>query len=263
MLFHILFSSAFEKHVKAIQTKTAVPHISSHHIKEFSVLLPPISEQIKIAAILSTWDKAIETVEKLISNSQQQKKALIQQLFTIKKRFTKFKKNWKKVCIKQMGEISSGGTPDTLESKYWNGDLLWTTPTDITSLKSRYIENTARKITINGVNNSAARLLPIGSLLVCTRATIGYLAISKKEITTNQGFKSLIPNKEYSVEFLYYLFNYFRHQFVRYSCGSTFLELSKKDFEKQSFSVPDELNEQIKISNIFISIDSENENLQA
>lgn len=77
----------FEKYVKSVQTATAVPHISPNDIKEFTVALPPLTEQQKISQILSTWDKAITTTEQLLANSQQQKKALTQQLLTGKKRF--------------------------------------------------------------------------------------------------------------------------------------------------------------------------------
>lgn len=215
--------------------------------------VPVIEEQTKIAKILSTWDTAIEITEKLIENSKTQKKALMQQLLTGKKRFPGFKKNWKNVTIKKMGCTISGGTPDTTNIDYWNGDVLWATPTDITSLKSRYINNTKRKITEKGIKKSSANLLPVGTLLVCTRATIGYLAIAEKEITTNQGFKSLVLNDEYDSEFVYYLFKYFKHEFIRYACGSTFLELSKKDFEKRAFNIP-EIKEQKKIASVLNTI---------
>ena len=216
--------------------------------------VPPLPEQQKIVRILSTWDKAIATVEKLIENSKAQKKALMQQLLTGKRRLPGFTGGWQKTAIKQMGQVLSGGTPDTQIPEYWNGDVLWTTPTDITALRTRYISDTVRRITQKGVRSSSASLLPSGALLICTRATIGYLAIAEREITTNQGFKSLIPKPDFDSDFLYYLFSYRKHQFVRFACGSTFLELSKKDFEKQVFLVPP-LKEQEKIANILAKND--------
>ena len=223
--------------------------------------LPPLPEQQKIARILSTWDKAIATVEKLIENSKAQKKALMQQLLTGKGRLPGFLGQWRKTTIKQMGRVVSGGTPDTQMPDYWNGNILWTTPTDITALSTRYISDTARKITRKGVQASSASLLPAGTLLVCTRATIGSLAIAEREITTNQGFKSLVPTPEFDSDFLYYLFSHYARQFVRFACGSTFLELSKKDFERQAFLVPS-LNEQKQIARILTKNDRELFNLQ-
>lgn len=229
--------------------------------KKIPVDIPPLPEQQKIARILSTWDKAIATTEKLIENSKAQKKALMQQLLTGKVRLPGFLGQWRKTTIKQMGTVVSGGTPDTQMPDYWNGNILWTTPTDITALSTRYISNTARKITRKGVQASSASLLPAGTLLVCTRATLGSLAIAEREITTNQGFKSLVPTPEFDSDFLYYLFSYHARQFVRFACGSTFLELSKKDFERQAFLVPS-LNEQKQIARILTKNDRELFNLQ-
>lgn len=108
----------FEQHVKSVQTATAVPHISPNDIKEFTVSLPPILEQKKIAKILSTWDRAIRTTEQLLANSQQQKKALMQQLLTGKKRLldnneVRFVGEWKYVVLGCVFEkISNGVTYD-------------------------------------------------------------------------------------------------------------------------------------------------------
>lgn len=237
-------------------TGSKMPRADWDLISNFILRLPPKAEQIRIAQILSTWDNAIEIVDKLIANSQQQKKALMQQLLVSKKRFLQFQGAWKSFTIKQMGQVVSGGTPDTNNNDYWNGEVCWTTPTDITALKNRFIKTTKRKITEEGVKNSSARLLPPNTILVCTRATLGYFAIASTEITTNQGFKNLIPHLKFDSEFLYFLFSYFKYQFIRYACGSTFMELSKKDFENLVFSVP-EKKEQRKIAQILIGADTE------
>jgi type I restriction enzyme S subunit len=102
LLKQVFNSHRFEQYVKSVQTETAVPHISAQQIKEFPILLPPLPEQKKIARILSTWDKAIETVDKLIENSQQQKKALMQQLLTGKKRLPGFNGEWKEVRLREI-----------------------------------------------------------------------------------------------------------------------------------------------------------------
>lgn len=223
--------------------------------KEFerlSLPMPSGVEQAKIATILATWDKAIEVTEKLIANSKAQKKALMQRLLTGRKRLPGFDRKWREVAIRSMGKIVSGGTPDTGNASYWDGDVLWATPTDITSLESLYIGDTKRKITEEGVRGSSVNVLPVGSILFCTRATIGELAVASKAISTNQGFKNLIPKPGFSTEFLCYLFQYFKNDFLKHSCGSTFLELSKKDFEKRVFSVP-EIDEQEEIAKTIAS----------
>ena len=226
-----------------------------------SVKFPPLPEQKKIAQILSTWDKAITTTEQLLANSQQQKKALMQQLVTGKKRLldengVRFSGEWKITKLIQMGKVVSGGTPDTNMAMYWEGDILWLTPTDVTALTGRFVSNTSRKITPAGLLNSSAVLLPKGSLMVCTRATIGALAISTSEICTNQGFKNIIPNEGFNIEFIYYLLQMNTNEMIKKSSGSTFLELSKKDFETLSFSCPF-IKEQQKIAAVLSAADTE------
>jgi type I restriction enzyme, S subunit len=219
--------------------------------------LPPLSEQKKIADILSTWDAAFETTGKLLANAEAQKRALMQQLLTGKRRLKGFEgREWKLTSVGAMGKIVGGGTPDSENEAAWNGTFNWATPTDITRLDRRYIGTTDRKLTEKGLSESAAKLLPSGSLLVCTRATIGEMAIATAPISTNQGFKNIIPNSKFNVEFLYHLLSFFKHKLIRYACGSTFLELSKKDFEKLTFIMP-ELDEQLRIADLINTFEDE------
>lgn len=256
-IYYLLSNFDFKK----FSDKTGVPGVNRNDLHRVKVGLPPLSEQRKIAAILSTWDKAISTTEQLLANSQQQKKALMQQLLTGKKRLLdengeRFRGEWKENPIGKTGKVFSGGTPDTNMPDLWDGDVNWLTPTDITSLQTHYIYNTPRKITHKGVKESSATLLPPGTLCVCTRASVGLMAISKIDITTNQGFKSVVPNEQHDVSFLYYLFSLNRSLFIRYSSGSTFLELSKKDFERLVFKYPP-LIEQQKIAAVLTAADAE------
>ncbi|EFA5137369.1 restriction endonuclease subunit S [Escherichia coli] len=241
--------------------KSTLLHVQKKDIDNQFVLTPPVAEQKKMAQILSTWDKAISVTEKLLTNSQQQKKALMQQLLTGNKRLldengVRFSGEWKITKLIQMGKVVSGGTPDTNMAMYWEGDILWLTPTDVTALTGRFVSNTSRKITPAGLLNSSAVLLPKGSLMVCTRATIGALAISTSEICTNQGFKNIIPNEGFNIEFIYYLLQMNTNEMIKKSSGSTFLELSKKDFETLSFSCPF-IKEQQKIAAVLSAADTE------
>jgi len=204
-LAYFLQKNAVQKWLEQNAVGQTMPNMNTAILSELPLMVSTnTAEEEEIARILSTWDKAIETVEKLIENSQAQKKALMQQLLTGKRRLPGFDGRWKETAIKNMGKIISGGTPDTNTNEFWKGDILWMTPTDVTALKSRFISDTKRKITKSGVENSSATLLPKGSLLVCTRATVGLMSISTSEITTNQGFKSIIPNAKHDVNFLYY-----------------------------------------------------------
>lgn len=133
-------------------------------------------------------------------------------------------KDWDVKRLFQLADVIGGGTPSTSVSDYWNGKIDWYTPTEIGSLK--YSTTSVRKITQSGLNNSSAKLLPSGTVLMTSRASIGDLMILKNPATTNQGFQSLVPNSNCSNEYLYYQMSIRKNELLRNSSGSTFLEIS-------------------------------------
>ena len=160
----------------------------------------------------------------------------------------KIPEGWSVKKISDLGTIVSGGTPDTNNPEYWDGYVLWVTPSEVSALSNRFIWDTERKITEKGLKQSSAKLLPVNSLIICTRATIGDCCINKKPICTNQGFKNIIVTGN-NVDFLYYLISKNKHELIRKACGSTFLEISKKDIDNLKFPIPP-LHEQEKIAEI-------------
>ena len=260
-IYYTLQSDLVQRQIAKSAGGSTFSRINLSDIRALNIKTPAICEQDKISQILTAWDKAISVTESLLANSQQQKKALMQQLLTGNKRLldengVRFSGEWKITKLIQMGKVVSGGTPDTNMAMYWEGDILWLTTTDVTALTGRFVSNTSRKITPAGLLNSSAVLLPKGSLMVCTRATIGALAISTSEICTNQGFKNIIPNEGFNIEFIYYLLQMNTNEMIKKSSGSTFLELSKKDFETLSFSCPF-IKEQQKIAAVLSAADTE------
>jgi type I restriction enzyme S subunit len=145
---------------------------------------------------------------------------------------------WRSVKIGAIAKVVSGGTPDTNNDLYWGGEYNWITPTEITKAGKYIAEETEKKITESGLKNSSTVLIPKGSLILCSRATIGECAINLYSIATNQGFKNLLPGKDISVEFLYYRIKALKRELLKISSGSTFLEFSKKDIEKLRFDLP-------------------------
>lgn len=214
-----------------------------------------IEEQQKIVKILSTWDKAIELEEHLIAWKKQQKKRLMQNLLTGKKRLPGFKGEWQEIRLGDVCEIVSGGTPDTSITYYWGGEIPWCTPTDITSA-GKYINKTQQSITYDGLNNSSASILPAGSVLMCSRATIGPRSITLSSITTNQGFKNFICSNLINNEYLYYYIEVLTPTFIKKASGSTFGEVLKNDVENIMFQLP-LLPEQIAIAEILSTADRE------
>lgn len=161
---------------------------------------------------------------------------------------------WKYLKINDCAEVVGGGTPSTKHEEYWGGDISWIAPKDLSNNSSKYIFKGKRNITKKGLENSSAKILPINSLLFSSRAPIGYLAINKKPIATNQGFKSLILKKGFDVEFFYYLLKDRTEYIKSFASGSTFQEVSGSVVKNLSFLIPD-IKEQKNISNILSKID--------
>lgn len=164
--------------------------------------------------------------------------------------------DWEVVELGDVAEIKSGGTPSTHQSEFWNGYILWCTPTDITSLSGKYLSDTNRKISELGLINSAAELLPIGSVLMTSRATIGECAIANQPMTTNQGFKNFICNKRINNEFLYYLLGSQKDKFIELCNGSTFLEINTTQVRKFKIAIPKSTTEQTAIATTLSDTDA-------
>ena len=167
-------------------------------------------------------------------------------------RFKEFQGEWEKTKFGDIAVVVGGGTPDTNTSQYWNGKIQWFTPSEIG--RNKYVYNSVRTISEEGLNKSSAKLLPIGTILLSSRATVGECSINKKECTTNQGFQSLIPKENISNEFVYYLIQTKRKNLIRKSCGSTFLEISANEVRKIVVSIPT-IKEQDKIAKLLSLLD--------
>ena len=177
--------------------------------------------------------------------------------------------NWQKVKLGDIADIIGGGTPSTKNYDFWNGDISWLTPKDLSGYKERYISKGERNITTSGLQNSSARLLPKGTVLLTSRAPIGYLAIAKQEVCTNQGFKSIVLKSGYSPEFFYYLLKNNMEYIIGMSSGSTFAEISGTQVKNLEFNIPD-YDTQKKIAGVLGALDDKielnnkiNQNLEA
>ena len=146
----------------------------------------------------------------------------------------------------EIGEIISGGTPSTSNDNYWNGNISWITPADLSNYKEKYISRGKRNISIEGLENSSAKIICKGSVLFSSRAPIGYVVISEKEVTTNQGFKSISPYIENSEHYIYYFLLAEKENISLKASGTTFKELSGTEFAKIFIPLPP-LSEQRRI----------------
>jgi len=162
---------------------------------------------------------------------------------------------WEVKSIDEVAEVVGGGTPSTKNPEYWDGDIAWITPKDLSNFKFRYIARGERNITKKGLENSNAKLLPEGTVLLTTRAPVGYIAIAKNNVSTNQGFRSLIPKDNVKAEFLFYLLKNNIGILESNASGTTFGELSGSRLKALRFAFPDVI-EQHRIASILSSLDS-------
>ncbi len=145
---------------------------------------------------------------------------------------------YRRITLNEAGTIVSGATPKTSDASNFGGDIPWITPADLSGYTKKYIAKGARNISQKGYESCSTVLMPAGSVLFSSRAPIGYVAIARNPICTNQGFKSIIPNSDIDSEFLYYQLKYLRKQIQELGSGTTFKEISAKKFGTVNIIVP-------------------------
>ena len=171
---------------------------------------------------------------------------------------------WKTCTIGDIGTVVGGATPSTKkEENYLGGKISWITPKDLAGFSGRYISRGERNITEIGLNSCSTQLMPAHTVLFSSRAPIGYVAIAEKEVCTNQGFKSVIPNADTDYMFLYYLLKYNKNMIENLGSGTTFKEVSGATMRNVEIKVPETLEEQKKIASILSALDDKIENNNA
>ncbi|WP_304270879.1 restriction endonuclease subunit S [Pseudoglutamicibacter cumminsii] len=145
---------------------------------------------------------------------------------------------WRRVALKDIGQIIGGGTPKTSISENFGDDYPWITPKDLSQQKSRYVLRGERGISAQGLSSSSAKLLPKGTVLLSSRAPIGLTAIAAQPVTTNQGCRSFVPGPEVDTLFMYYLLGSMTEEFKRNANGSTFKEISGSTLASIEVSIP-------------------------
>ncbi|MCQ0971460.1 restriction endonuclease subunit S [Paracoccus sp. TK19116] len=174
--------------------------------------------------------------------------------------------SWEWTVIKVLGDIVSGATPSTKVRDYWDGDIIWFAPSDLTGYRQKFIARGAKTLTEEGLANSSARIMPAGSVMFSSRAPVGYVAINSVPAATNQGFKSVVPYTGIFNEYLYHYLKASKQMAEQRATGTTFKELSGAAFGVLPAPLPP-TNEQRriveKIEAMFDEIDKGVESLQA
>jgi len=269
---YIHCNSLVKARMDKLATGLKVYGVSKSNLKLIKIPQPPLPEQNAIISVLSGIDRLIAKQEKLIKKKKNIKKGVMQELLTGKRRLPGFEKkhgykqteigvipnDWSVETVNDFGEVVTGGTPPTKVKVYWNGEIPWVTPTDITRKKD--IFHTEREITKSGLN--VIRKLPSPSLLITCIASIGKNAILRNDGACNQQINAVIPNKEHNVDFLYYFFENAKQYLLAHAGITATNIISKQEFSVIQFGVP-KLPEQTAIANVLCDIDSEIELLES
>ena len=217
----------------AVQAKLPLKNIQS-----IAVLLPDIKIQHKIASILTSIDYKITVNAKINDNLEQQAQSYFQELFV-----DNADPEWTTGTISDLGAVVGGSTPSKAKPEYYTeSGIAWITPKDLSVNKSKFISHGENDITELGLKNSSASIMPEGTVLFSSRAPIGYIAIAAGEVTTNQGFKSVIPKSEIGTPFVYFFLKHNLPVIEGMASGSTFKEVSGSTMKNIPTVIPDAEN---------------------
>lgn len=233
--------------LKTMSSGSTTKFLTVRMLDNLDIPLPSINIQTEIVNILSAYDDLIENNQKQIKLLEEAARRIYKEWF-VDLRFPGYEntkivdgvpEEWRVASIADICDTVGGGTPSTkIQSYYEKGDILWVTPTDITRNFSLALLDTEKKITPEGLKNSSAKMLPAETILMTSRASVGFFGMCKYEVCTNQGFISCIPKRE-NLQ-MYLLFNLkSRVEEIRQKAGgSTYLEISKTVFRELKIILP-------------------------
>ena len=220
---------------KKLASASAVPGINRNTVHKEIVRFPDFETQQKIASVLSTIDKKIAVNKAINDNLEQQAATYFQELF-----INNANPMWQISTISDLGTVVGGSTPSKTKPEYYtNNGIAWITPKDLSINKSKFISHGENDITELGLKNSSATVMPKGTVLFSSRAPIGYIAIASNEVTTNQGFKSVIPYSEIGTAFVYFFLKHSLPVIESAASGSTFKEISGSAMKNIPAIIPD------------------------
>lgn len=233
-LFYLLKYN--KEQIESMGSGTTFKEVSGNTMKNIIVKVPSDKEvQKKIASILGSIDDKIELNNAINNNLEQQAQAIYQHMF-----IECAVSGWKTGTISDLGTVIGGGTPSKSHSEYYSSKgVAWITPKDLSINRTKFITHGERDISELGLKNSSATIMPKGTVLFSSRAPIGYIAISTGDVTTNQGFKSVVPKSEIGTAFIYYFLKQNLPIIEGMASGSTFKEVSGSTMKAVPAIIPD------------------------
>ena len=260
-LIQYLLSWAGQNELLKRQTGSALKQLPIGALKDVEVPITSVAEQERIATYFDSLDHLITLHQRKYEKLKNVKKSMLEKMFPSKGckvpeiRFSGFTDDWEQRKLGELAEIVGGGTPSTSVESYWDGDIDWYAPAEIG--EQIYLKSSQRKITEEGLNKSSAKVLPVGTVLFTSRAGIGKIAILLKEGCTNQGFQSIVPNKD---KLDSYFLNYeyqtdkAKKKIENITTGNTIKHILASDMQEFEVDVP-KCKEQKVIASYFCKLD--------
>ena len=216
-------------------TGSAQPKLSQANLNAVTLSLPTLAEQKRIVEYLYMLDQKIDVNRQINDNLELQAQAFFQELFV-----DNADPEWAIGTISDLGAVVGGSTPSKAKPEYYTETgIAWITPKDLSINKSKFISHGENDITELGLKNSSATIMPEGTVLFSSRAPIGYIAVAAGEVTTNQGFKSIVPKPEIGTAFVYYFLKHNLPIIEGMASGSTFKEVSGSTMKGVPAVIPD------------------------
>ena len=224
-----------EPAIKSMVGSSGRQRVQTDVVQGITVMVPTLEEQEAIAGILKLLDDKIAVNRKINHNLEQQVQSYFQELFV-----DNVAPEWITGTISDFGAVVGGSTPSKAKPEYYTkSGIAWITPKDLSINKSKFISHGENDITDLGLKNSSATIMPKGTVLFSSRAPIGYIAIAAGEVTTNQGFKSIVPKLEIGTAFVYFFLKRNLSIIEGMASGSTFKEVSGSTMKNIPAVIPD------------------------
>lgn len=252
-LYYLLCTNSIRDYIRSKAVGATMPSLNTELLFNIPITLPSLSDQRRIASVLSNLDRKIALNRQINTNLE----ALARQLYdywfvqfdfpdangkpykssggkmTYNEKLKRHIPNgWEVKTIDDLAQVYNGATPSTTDPSNYGGNIIWITPKDLSDQQNKFIIQGDRNITEKGYNSCSTHLLPINSILMSSRAPIGLFSIAKTELCTNQGFKSFVPKSKVLNTYLYYYLLTHKSQIEQLGTGTTFKEVSRDDVLK-------------------------------
>lgn len=234
-LFAVLRSREIQQQIYNTNVGDVIPHFKKQFLDQLMIPIPERSIQESIGDLYYVLSLKAERNKMINDNLEQQAQFYFQELFV-----DNASPEWTTGTISDLGTVVGGSTPSKSKPEYYTeSGIAWITPKDLSINKSKFVSHGENDITELGLKNSSAAIMPEGTVLFSSRAPIGYIAIAAGEVTTNQGFKSVVPKPEIGTPFVYFFLKNTLPVIEGMASGSTFKEVSGSTMKNVPAVIPD------------------------